>query len=57
VASDAEWRQIYQAQSRSQSSLLPESVDDFIAEDNPVRVIDVFVDALGAEFIGVLRRA
>jgi len=26
--------------------LLPECLDDFIDESNPVRVIDVFVDAL-----------
>ena len=29
-----------------QSTLLPECVDDFIDESNPVRVIDAFVDAL-----------
>ena len=31
---------------RSQATILPEWVDDFITEDNPVRVIDVFVDEL-----------
>ena len=31
---------------RGQRTLLPECLDDFIDEDNPVRVIDVFVDAL-----------
>jgi len=31
---------------RGQSTLLPERLDDFIDEGNPVRVIDVFVDAL-----------
>src|ERR1700685_3384230 len=31
---------------RGQWTLLPECLDDFIGEDNPVRVIDVFVDAL-----------
>jgi transposase len=39
-------KRFVQGQSRSQCSLLPESVEDFIAEDNPVRVIDVFVDEL-----------
>ena len=29
---------------RSQSSLFPERLDDYLAEDNPVRAIDVFVD-------------
>src|SRR5437016_2501461 len=31
---------------RGQSTLFPECLDDWIEEDNPVRVIDVFVDAL-----------
>jgi transposase len=37
---------------RSQSTLLPECLDDYIAEDNPVRVIDVFVDELDLEKLG-----
>jgi transposase len=32
--------------------LLPESLDDFIAESNPVRVIDAFVDALNLAELG-----
>jgi transposase len=35
-----------EAENRSQSTLFPESLDDYIAEDNPVRVVDVFVDEL-----------
>ena len=31
---------------RGQSTLLPECLDDWIDEENPVRVIDAFVDAL-----------
>jgi transposase len=31
---------------RSQSTLFPECLDDWIDENNPVRVIDVFVDEL-----------
>jgi len=31
---------------RFQSTLFPESLEDYIAEDNPVRVVDVFVDEL-----------
>ena len=31
---------------RGQSMLLPECLDDWIEESNPVRVIDAFVDAL-----------
>ena len=37
---------------RSQSTLFPERLDDYIAEDNPVRVIDVFVDELDLNRLG-----
>src|SRR6187397_642918 len=37
---------------RSQSTLFPESLDDYIAEDNPVRVVDVFVDELELKQLG-----
>ena len=37
---------------RGQSTLLPECLDDFIEESNPVRVIDVFVDALDLAEMG-----
>jgi transposase len=41
---------------RQQVTLLPECLDDFVGEDNPVRVIDIFVDELdlaGLGFCGV----
>jgi transposase len=31
---------------RHQSTLLPECLEDWIAEDNPVRAVDAFVDGL-----------
>jgi len=31
---------------RQQSTLFPERIEDYISEENPVRVIDVFVDEL-----------
>lgn len=37
---------------RYQSLLLPESLDDCIGEDNPVRVIEAFVDALDLGRLG-----
>jgi len=37
---------------RGQSTLFPECVEDWISEDNPVRVIDVFVDALDLAEMG-----
>jgi transposase len=39
-------------QDRSQSTLFPESLDEYIAEDNPVRVVDVFVDELDLKDLG-----
>ena len=37
---------------RAQSMLLPESLDDWVDESNPVRVIDAFVDALNVAELG-----
>jgi transposase len=37
---------------RGQSTLLPECLDDWIDESNPVRVIDAFVDALNLSKLG-----
>ncbi len=37
---------------RGQSTLFPESLEDWIGEDNPVRVIDVFVDELDLGELG-----
>lgn len=37
---------------RNQTSLLPECVDDFVAEDNPVRIIDLFVEELDLQALG-----
>src|SRR5579871_2747829 len=39
-------RRFVEQADRGQSTLLPECLDDFIDESNPVRVIDIFVDAL-----------
>jgi transposase len=38
--------------SRSQSLLFPERLDDYIGDDNPVRIIDVFVDELDLGSLG-----
>jgi transposase len=37
---------------RGQTTLFPESLDDWVGEDNPVRVIDAFVDALDLRALG-----
>src|SRR5258708_34208961 len=45
---------------RSQSTLFPERLEDYLCEDNPVRAIDAFVDELdlaGLGFGGIEREA
>lgn len=37
---------------RGQASLLPECLDDWVGESNPVRVIDAFVEALDLDALG-----
>lgn len=41
-----------QGENRSQSVLFPERLDDYVAEDNAVRVIDVFVDEVDLSRLG-----
>ena len=37
---------------RSQITLFPERLDEYLGEDNPVRAIDVFVDELDLAKLG-----
>ena len=39
-------KRFVQGADRSQATLLPECLDDFVHEDNPVRAVDAFVDSL-----------
>ena len=45
-------KRFIEGQDRSQSILLPECLEDFVDEDNPVRVIDAFVDELDLASLG-----
>ena len=45
-------KRFIEGQDRSQVTLLPECLDDYIGEDNPVRVVDAFVDELDLEALG-----
>lgn len=45
-------KRFIEGDNRRQITLLPESLDDYIAEDNPVRVVDVFVDQLDLGSLG-----
>ena len=41
-----------EGEDRNQGTLFPERLDDYVAEDNPVRVIDVFIDDLDISGLG-----
>src|SRR4029453_15236625 len=41
-----------EGEDRSQATLLPECLDDYIAEDNPVRAVDAFVEELDLKGLG-----
>jgi transposase len=45
-------RRFVEGVDRSQTTLFPERLEDWISEDNPVRVIDAFVDALDLRALG-----
>ena len=41
-----------EGEDRRQSLLLPDSLDDYVTEDNPVRVVEVFIDELDLGALG-----
>jgi len=41
-----------EGEDRSQATLLPEYLDDYIGEDNPVRAVDAFVEELDLKALG-----
>ena len=45
-------KRFIEGQDRTQSTLLPECIDDYVAEDNPVRVIEAFVEELDLGALG-----
>jgi transposase len=45
-------KRFIEGEERAQITLLPECLDDYIAEDNPVRVVEVFVDELDLGMLG-----
>lgn len=45
-------KRFIQGEHRGQSTLLPESLDDYVTDTNPVRVVDVFVDELDLVKLG-----
>ena len=45
-------KRFIEGEDRSQSTLFPEHLDDYVGADNAVRVVDVFVDALDLGGLG-----
>ena len=45
-------KRFIEGEDRSQATLLPECLDDYIAEDNPVRAVDAFVEELDLKALG-----
>jgi transposase len=45
-------KRFIEGEDRSQSTLFPERLDDYIAEDNSIRVIEVFVEELDLQSLG-----
>jgi transposase len=45
-------KRFIEGEARSQSMLFPERLDDYVAEDNPVRAIEVFVESLDLGKLG-----
>ena len=50
-------KRFIEGECRDQVTLLPECLDDFIGEDNPVRVVDAFIDELDLRALGFNRAA
>jgi transposase len=48
-------KRFIEGEDRGQGTLLPELLDDYVAEDNPVRVVDVFVEELDLASLGFKR--
>ena len=45
-------KQFVEGEDRRQATLLPDSLEDYVTEDNPVRVIEVFIDELDLGALG-----
>lgn len=45
--------QYLHGEQRGQNWLLPQSIDDYVSTDNPVRVMEAFVDGLSLRVVGI----
>ena len=46
-------KRFIQGEHRGQGTLLPSSLDDYVSDTNPVRVVDVFIDELDLVNLGL----
>ncbi len=46
-------KRFIEGENRYQSTLFPESLEDYIAEDNAIRIVDAFVDKLDLKALGI----
>jgi hypothetical protein len=47
-------KRFIEGQERDQATLFPECLEDWVDEDNPIRVIDAFIDSLDLGALGFL---
>lgn len=45
-----------EGEARTQATLFPERIDDYVTQDNPIRVIDVFIDGINLSDMGFKTR-
>ena len=45
-------KRFIEGENRFQSTLFPESLEDYIAEDNSIRIVDAFIDTLNLKQLG-----
>ena len=45
-------KRFVEGEDRRQATLLPDCLDDYVTDDNPVRVIEVFIDELELSALG-----
>src|SRR5450631_4100903 len=45
-------KRFVEGEDRTQVTLLPQCLDDYVAEDNPLRVVEIFVDELDLGALG-----
>jgi transposase len=48
-------KRFIEGECRTQTTLMPESLDDYVSDTHPVRVVDVFVDELDLFKLGFVR--